>query len=178
MKNFVLYIGYFKLKCLQKEIRFELNFFYCFSNKNCALILVKGFSHLEPSFTKIWPFIKKKKIFFKKFCSFCHHYGFSAFFWKFIFSDFEREFYCRSNEGSVIRTATHLPLPCEDCSEWMSRLVKHLTTHKVFDLTNKIDQVQRSITRWKRCRQTGERSWVRIPLDLHFLKYLPNFVFL
>ena len=58
------------------------------------------------------------------------------------------------------KKATHLPLPCEDCSEWMSRLVKHLTTHKVFDLTTKIDQVQRSITRWNRCRQAGERSWV------------------
>ena len=57
------------------------------------------------------------------------------------------------------KNATHLPLPCEDCSEWMSRLDKHLTTHKVFDLTTKIDQVQRSITRWNRCRQAGERSW-------------------
>ena len=38
------------------------------------------------------------------------------------------------------KKATHLPLPYEDCSEWMTRLVKHLTTHKVFDLTNKIVQ--------------------------------------
>ena len=26
---------------------------------------------------------------------------------------------------------THLPLPCEDCSEWHTRLDKHLKTHKV-----------------------------------------------
>ena len=70
------------------------------------------------------------------------------------------------------KNATHLPLPCEDCSEWMSRLDKHLTTHKIFDLTTKIDQVQRSITRWKSCRQAGERSWVRIPLDLLFFEIL------
>ena len=79
MKNFVLYIGSFKLKCLQKEIRFELNFFFYFSNKNCALILVKGFSHLEPSFTKIWPFIKKKKFFLRNFAAFAAIMDFQQF---------------------------------------------------------------------------------------------------
>ena len=46
----------------------------------------------------VYYFYQKKNFFFKKFRSLCRHYGFSAICKKFIFSDFEREFYCRSNK--------------------------------------------------------------------------------